>query len=203
MTQEELTEKCLAIYQATLDLVAEQGFHGTPMSQIAKQAGVGVGSIYRYFEDKDDLIHAVHAMADKRLVAVLRENYDEQVSEKERFLSLIMSLARHFLENPLEFKFMEQYYNSPYGIQKKREKFFEEIPNRDPDKPYIDLLRSESFKDLPMPVLHALAFGPLIFSLRDHHSGIQKLDGKLIQFIAEGCWDAVTKNNDSQERLGS
>jgi len=194
MTQEELTEKCIAIYQATLELAAEQGFHGTPMSQIAKQAGVGVGSIYRYFEDKDDLIHAVHAMADKRLVAALRENFDVQASEKQRFMALITSLTNHFIENPLEFKFMEQYYNSPYGIQKKREKFFEELPDNNPDKPYLNLLKGESFKDMPMPVLHALTFGPLVIGLRDHHSGIQELDENLIQVIADGCWDAVRKH---------
>lgn len=193
MTQEELNEKCQAIYNASLELIAEQGFHGTPMSQIAKQAGVGVGSIYRYFEDKDDLIHTVHAQADKKLIAALWQEYAEGSSEKEHFLSLITSLTRHFLDNPLEFKFMEQYYNSPYGVQKKREKFFEEIPDNSPDKPFLNLLKGESFKNLPMPVLHALAFGPLIFAIRDHHSGIQPLDENLIEAIAEGCWDAVRK----------
>jgi hypothetical protein len=42
--------------------------------------------------------------------------------------------------------------------------------------------------------LHALAFGPLIFSLRDHLSGIQRLDDNLIDNLAAGCWDAVRKN---------
>lgn len=193
MTDLELTEKCHAVCQASLELIAEQGFHGTPMSQIAKQAGVGVGSIYRYFKDKDDLIHGIHVQVDKRLVEALNATDVEGLSEKEEFLNLILTLARHFIANPLEFKFLEQYYNSPYGVQMKREKFFDELPDDAAEKPFTNLLKGESFKDLPMPILHALAFGPLVFGIRDHHSGIQLLDDEMLKELAEGCWDAVRK----------
>jgi len=37
---------------AALELIAEHGFHGVPAASIADQAGVGVGTIYRYFENK-------------------------------------------------------------------------------------------------------------------------------------------------------
>lgn len=194
MENVELNEKCKAVYQASLELIAEQGFHGTPVSQIAKQAGVGVGSIYRYFEDKDDLIHGIHAHADRKMTKALAAAYVPGTSEKEQFFALITSLLKHLLENPLEFKFLEQYYNSPYGIEKKREKFFENIPASEEDRPFLHLLKGDSFKDLPLPTLHALAFGPMIFSLRDHFSGIQPLTEELIQQITEGCWDAVRKS---------
>ena len=36
-----------------------QGFHGTTMRQIAKNAGVALGSLYNHFADKDDLFSAV------------------------------------------------------------------------------------------------------------------------------------------------
>ncbi len=35
------------------------GFHQTPMSELAAQASVSVGSIYRMFRDKDDLIVSI------------------------------------------------------------------------------------------------------------------------------------------------
>ena len=40
-------------------LFLEQGFHGTTMRQIAKAAGVALGSLYNHFADKDDLFRAV------------------------------------------------------------------------------------------------------------------------------------------------
>ncbi len=36
-----------------------QGYHGTTMRQIAKNAGVALGSLYNHFTDKDDLFSAV------------------------------------------------------------------------------------------------------------------------------------------------
>ena len=52
----EKSDKRCAIIRATLDLVAEQGFHGAPMAAVAERAGVAAGTIYRYFESKDLLI---------------------------------------------------------------------------------------------------------------------------------------------------
>jgi len=44
------------IIHATIRLISEYGFHGTPISMIAHEAGVGAGTIYRYFKDKDTLV---------------------------------------------------------------------------------------------------------------------------------------------------
>jgi len=45
------------IVRAALELIAENGFHGAPMAMIADKAGVGAGTIYRYFENKEVLIN--------------------------------------------------------------------------------------------------------------------------------------------------
>ena len=59
MSQEEIiAEKKKAIFESTLELVRENGFHGTPMSLVAKKAGVAarfyrVGSMFcSYFCDQ-------------------------------------------------------------------------------------------------------------------------------------------------------
>jgi AcrR family transcriptional regulator len=63
MSQEEIiAEKKKAIFESTLELVRENGFHGTPMSLVAKKAGVAAGTIYHYFESKDALIIALHGI---------------------------------------------------------------------------------------------------------------------------------------------
>jgi len=43
------SDKREEIMQAALELIAEHGFHGAPMAMIAEKAGVGAGTIYRYF----------------------------------------------------------------------------------------------------------------------------------------------------------
>jgi AcrR family transcriptional regulator len=60
-----------AILDATLDLLAERGFHATTMDAIAERAGVGKNTIYRRWSAKDDLIidAVLHFTADLELRA--------------------------------------------------------------------------------------------------------------------------------------
>ncbi len=62
------------IDRAALHLFAEIGVAATPVPLIAERAGVAVGSLYRYYENKEDLVERLYAenyaaMAD-RLSAV-------------------------------------------------------------------------------------------------------------------------------------
>jgi AcrR family transcriptional regulator len=43
---------------AALELCAERGVHATRVADVAERAGVTVGTVYRYFRDKDALIEA-------------------------------------------------------------------------------------------------------------------------------------------------
>ncbi|WP_026931334.1 TetR/AcrR family transcriptional regulator [Glycomyces tenuis] len=52
-------------------LVAERGF-GVPVSAIAKEVGVGVGTVYRHFPTKEALFAAILARKMDELVDVLR-----------------------------------------------------------------------------------------------------------------------------------
>ncbi len=196
MTTEE-TDKCCAITKAALELIAEQGFHGTPISQIARQAGVGVGSIYRYFADKDELIHAIHARLEEKMHLALAAEITEDLTNRDLFIQLVKVLVRHLADNPLEFKFLEQYFNSPYGIEKMREKFLEDADAclcSEQKKPFFNLLsegRGIAIKDLPVPMIHSLAFGPIIFLVRNLLSGFVEMNDDLLQKFAESCWDAI------------
>ncbi|HKS06018.1 MAG TPA: TetR/AcrR family transcriptional regulator [Gemmatimonadaceae bacterium] len=46
---------------AALALCAERGVHATRVADVAERAGVTVGTIYRYYRDKDELIDAALA----------------------------------------------------------------------------------------------------------------------------------------------
>ncbi|MBO9707903.1 MAG: TetR/AcrR family transcriptional regulator [Caulobacter sp.] len=47
------------ILDAACDCVRQAGFHGASMADIAKAAGLSVGQIYRYFENKEAIIGAI------------------------------------------------------------------------------------------------------------------------------------------------
>src|SRR5690349_15980293 len=47
------------ICAAALDVFAEKGFAAAKLDEIARRAGVSKGTLYLYFEDKEDLFRAV------------------------------------------------------------------------------------------------------------------------------------------------
>lgn len=182
------------IMQAALELIAEQGFHGAPMAEIAKKAGVAAGTIYRYFENKDVLITELHRELEERIMVVLQKDYPLGRPLRERFLYLIRSLLRYFIEHPLHFRYMEQYFNSPFGITMHRDRLLGKSGNPDLVREIFEEgIAQQILKDFPFFVLFSLAFGPMISLLRDHVLGFITLNDALIERITEACWDAVKK----------
>ncbi len=49
------------ILAAAKKVFARKGFHATTIADIAKEAGLAYGSVYWYFDSKDDLFHALIA----------------------------------------------------------------------------------------------------------------------------------------------
>ncbi len=52
-------QKREAILDSAIKVFAEKGFHGSRISDVAKEAGVAEGTIYLYFKSKDDLLLSV------------------------------------------------------------------------------------------------------------------------------------------------
>ncbi|HEY6838940.1 MAG TPA: TetR/AcrR family transcriptional regulator [Geobacteraceae bacterium] len=182
------------IVRAALELIAEHGFHGAPMAMIAERAGVGAGTIYRYFENKDVLIAELFREVEGKVYAVLVEGYSTQKPIRERFLHLGTGLLRYYIENPLEFRYLEQFYNSPFGVAHRRSKllgnkegcyFFREL--------FEEAVSQQVMKDLPLVLLFDLAFGPLFAAARDHILGFVALEDALIARTIEACWDGVKR----------
>ena len=192
------TTKQKAILTAALELFAEQGFHASPMAQLADRAHVGVGSIYRYFKDKNELIETLYEEVDEALQIAIIQGIDPSLSTQQQFLHLIINLTHFLKDHPHEFKFLEQYYHSPYGIDKKREKLLLDNTT-ERQSPFAKLFfdgSSNEIKSLPGQVLHALTFGPILFLIRDAMAGLIELNDALIIQVADGCWDAIRNRTD-------
>jgi AcrR family transcriptional regulator len=182
------------IMQAALELIAEQGFHRAPMAEIAERAGVAAGTIYRYFESKDLLINELYRELEDKIMAVLQEGYPSVRPLRERFLYLLRQLLRYLITNPLHFRYMEQYFNSPYGVCVHRDRLLGKSGKHDILMDIFEQgIAQQVIKELPKAVLFSLAFGPLISLMRDQILGFIVLDDPLIGQITEACWDAIER----------
>ena len=74
------------ILDAACDQVRLSGFHGASMADIAKAAGLSVGQIYRYFENKEAIIAAIVAQD----LAEMREKFAELERRPEPVLDAIL-----------------------------------------------------------------------------------------------------------------
>jgi hypothetical protein len=101
---------------------------------------------------------------------------------------------RYFIENPLDFRYLEQFFNSPYGVALRRDKLLGKKDDRDLYRELFEEgVSRQVIKDLPLPILFALAFGPLLAVARDHILGFIVLDEALIVWTIEACWDGVRR----------
>lgn len=193
MSKEDKRE---AILQATLELVAEHGFHDAPCSLIAERAGVAAGTIYRYFENKDVLITELYQELETKINTALLDGYDLDKPFRERFLYLVAGLLRFFIASPMEFKYIEQFHHSPYGVAFRRDRILGQVTSEECGI-YSELFKQgveqQVIKDLPLILLLDLAFGPIVSVARNHILGFIELDAGLVQAIAEACWDSLKR----------
>jgi len=71
------TEKYHRIIEAATKVFAKNGFYQSKIAQIAKEAGVADGTIYIYFENKDDILISLF---EEQMKAVL-DNMSRQVAK--------------------------------------------------------------------------------------------------------------------------
>ncbi len=180
------------IIRTAMELIAKEGFHGAPMSMIAEKAGVGIGTIYRYFENRDVLIRTLYKEKDERMVAFLLENYPHGQPVRECFFHVCTGVIDYCILNPLDFKYSEQFHNSPYGVEYRRNRLFASASKPDI---FTDLyergIAQQVIRNQPPAVFFNLAFAPIIWTIRDHLLGFVDLDASLSRKLVQSCWDSV------------
>jgi AcrR family transcriptional regulator len=91
-------EKMGLIMETSLELFAENGFHATSISQIAKKAGISKGLIYNYFESKNELLDALIEHGFDSIFKNFDINNDDVISEEE-FVNFIKQNFKLLREN--------------------------------------------------------------------------------------------------------
>lgn len=186
-----MTDKREAIFDATLALVSERGFHGTPTSAIARDAGVGVGTIYRYFDNKEALIDALYKRLRQQLSQALLTDYSTDLPLRERFRRIWINTVRYGIDHPLEISFMEQYAHSPFL---KEESIASRAEHLRPVSEFVeDGVYEGVLKDLSLELFNSLTLEVAISLARKHREGIIVLHEVTLERAVDACWDAAKR----------
>lgn len=183
---ENIAEKKKAIFDSTLELIKEHGFHGTPMSMVAKNANVAAGTIYHYFESKDQLICELFAYNEKSIIKVINKALAGGKNYKEKFYRLWCDLYEFYIKNPNVLVFFEQYLNSPYHIGQRpnysQGGFFD----------FLSELRNKGqVRDIKPEILIVLFFGSITSAAKLHISGRTPLGQADLEQITDALWKGI------------
>lgn len=184
-------KKRAIILKTTLRLVAEHGLESAPMSLIAKEAGVGMGTIYHYFPSKDDLINVLYRELKQAVHENMLRNYDYNAPIRERFFTIWRNLFHHYLKHPLDFLFLEQYSISPTITLESKAFGFKLWA--EPMQLFENAQHQQVVKEMPLYLLMLIASAPLNNLVRGHLSNQIKLDDGLIEVAITACWDAIKR----------
>lgn len=111
-TKEQFKEirinKKALIMDAAMDLFANEGYHPSSISKIAKKAGISKGLLYNYFESKENLLVQIMTAGLEKMLSVFDPNNDGVLSEEEmtNFISDIFNMLK---EN-------QQYWKLYYAV---------------------------------------------------------------------------------------
>ena len=108
------TKKRKIIIEVSLKLFVERGFHGTPTSLIAKEAGVATGTLFNYFKTKDILINEVFIEIRMEQKKSILKDLDGTKTSKIKLKKIWDNLIVWGLENPEKRKFLNYFSNSNF-----------------------------------------------------------------------------------------
>lgn len=87
------------ILEAAIRLFSVKGYEQTSIEELAREAGIGKGTIYSYFETKRDIVRAFCEDQLEYTRTELAAGTDPDTSLKEQLLVIFMAEFRHVTEN--------------------------------------------------------------------------------------------------------
>lgn len=102
------------IIQAVFAITGRKGLAGIHITEISKEAGVGVGTLYTYFEGKEAIIQAAYFRVENQLSLKMYEQFDAGLPVRDSLKKLYINMLHYRLKHYDENVFLDQYEHSNY-----------------------------------------------------------------------------------------
>ncbi|MEQ1571146.1 MAG: TetR/AcrR family transcriptional regulator [Myxococcota bacterium] len=183
-------DKRRKILDAALEAFARRGYHGVTMPELAAAAGLGAGTVYRTFTDKQDLVNHVFRDAKARLAAALGAPPTAS-DPRGSFLEAWGRLVAFARAEPLAFQFLELQDHTPYLDAESRQLELAVL------MPLWlagqGLAAGGALRELPVEVGIAMVWGSLVGLIKAERLGYLRLDDAAFTAAGEACWAALAK----------
>jgi TetR/AcrR family transcriptional regulator, repressor of fatR-cypB operon len=155
------TDKREAILAAALRLVSRMGLHNTPMSAVAREAGVAAGTLYLYFPSKEAMLNALYldVLEDRDRSMRPRPTAEATASARDGLWSFWHGLARWHLDRPDASNFAQQCKSS--GILTEETRDVERRKHAEGLTSFEQAVAAGQLREMSLHVFWALAVGPI------------------------------------------
>lgn len=106
-------EKEKNIKEAVIKLILEQGFHGTSISKIAKEAGVSPATVYIYYENKEVMLRDIYLEYSDEMLDYLLSKLYKEMDGHELIEILTRGYYTYIQEHGEIFHFVDQFSSCP------------------------------------------------------------------------------------------
>ncbi|WP_018616455.1 TetR/AcrR family transcriptional regulator [Segetibacter koreensis] len=114
ISQSKIQDKRKEIWDAALKLFVEYGFHGTPTSKIAAEAGVANGTLFHYYKTKEDLVIVLYNDIKNELNSYITSKVSCNESLETKVKIMFINSLYWALDNREKFYYIHQFHFSPH-----------------------------------------------------------------------------------------
>lgn len=106
-------EKQKSIKEAVISLILKEGFHGTSISKIAKEAGVSPATVYIYYENKEMMLQNIYREYSEEIFNYLLSKLNKCTNGEQIIEMLVKEYYFYIEENSEIFHFVDQFASCP------------------------------------------------------------------------------------------
>ncbi|WP_010099062.1 TetR/AcrR family transcriptional regulator [Ornithinibacillus scapharcae] len=179
------------IIEAAVDVIAENGYHASQVSKIAKKAGVADGTIYLYFKNKEDILVSVFEEKMGHFIEHIATAIKEKENASEKLLTLIemhfgQLAANHHLAIVTQLELRQSNLSLRQQINRILKPYLAVIDETVKEGIQQNLFRS----DINVPLMRQMIFGALDETVTNWVMNEEKYD---LVGLAPAVHELITK----------
>ncbi|GLO67327.1 MULTISPECIES: TetR/AcrR family transcriptional regulator [Oceanobacillus] len=114
LREQKTEKKKKEIIHSAMQIIAEKGYYRTTIEDIAAKLLITKGTVYYYFQDKQDLLFQSHQLLLKNSIENLKNIHDQPLHPREKLKKAMIAHMDHLLEDKYGFELMhkpEQFFS--------------------------------------------------------------------------------------------
>ncbi|BAC14630.1 transcriptional regulator (TetR/AcrR family) [Oceanobacillus iheyensis HTE831] len=114
LREEKTEKKKKEIIHSAMQIIAEKGYYRTTIDDIASKLLITKGTVYYYFQDKQDLLFQSHQLLLQNSIENLKHIHTQPLHPREKLKNAMIAHMDHLLDDQYGFELMhkpEQFFS--------------------------------------------------------------------------------------------